>query len=67
MSEPGLQEGDLVRLIAGGPAMSLQVISEDGRDATCLWFDKDGVLMEQTFRVRSLERVVRDQNGASGS
>ena len=68
MSETDLQEGDLVRLIAGGPSMSLQSISEDGRDATCMWFDKDGVLLEETFRLRSLEKVVRDaNNGVSGS
>ena len=66
MSEPQpLQEGDLVRLRAGSPPMSLQTISEDGRDGTCLWFDSGGVLHEQTFRLVSLRKFEEEEPGAT--
>lgn len=59
-----LAEGDLVRLRSGGPAMSLQEITADGR-AVCMWFDAQGHLQEQAFLLSTLQK--QDEEGVSGS
>ena len=47
-----LQEGDVVRLVTGGPSMSLQEI--EGHRGTCVWFDDDGRLRERAFLLSAL-------------
>ena len=59
-----LAEGDLVQLRSGGPSMSLQEITSDGR-AVCMWFDAHGQLQEKVFLLSTLQKI--DNEGVSGS
>jgi uncharacterized protein YodC (DUF2158 family) len=35
-----VKPGDLVRLTAGGPTMTVERIHTDGNAVTCVWFDE---------------------------
>jgi uncharacterized protein YodC (DUF2158 family) len=50
-----IQEGDLVQLHAGGPAMSVQELLS--HLAKCIWFDNEGRLQERIFSLNVLRKV----------
>lgn len=51
-----LQAREIVRLLSGGPTMTITSVQAD--DATCMWFER-GVSRHGTFPVAALERVPR--------
>ena len=51
-----IQRGALVRLVSGGPVMSVQGISPNGDIALCAWFDS-AALRSEHFATASLLRV----------
>lgn len=56
MSESkNLEEGDLVQLKSGGPAMSVQAM--EGTRITCMWFDQEGTLQERTFPLGTSKKM----------
>jgi uncharacterized protein YodC (DUF2158 family) len=58
MSERKLQVGDIVKLLSGGPNMTVQNTSEDedGEMAFCKWFEGSKI-MGDSFPVDTLEFV----------
>lgn len=60
MKNDQLQEGDVVRLITGGPSMSLQEI--DGERGVCVWFEDSGRMQERSFLLIALQRVEIGEN-----
>ena len=62
-AEEGTQVGDVVELLAGGPAMTVQARSQDL--AYCAWM-ADGRLHQGTFQLKSL-RLIRSAGPAPRS
>lgn len=51
-----LKEGDIVRLISGGPAMTIDMITNNGTYAECIWFDVNLHPVQSSFKTRLLVR-----------
>jgi len=52
-----ITKGDTVRLKAGGPQMSVDVLLDDGDSANCTWFDDTRTLRRANFVVATLVKV----------
>lgn len=49
-----LKEGDIVRLISGGPTMAIDFITNNGTYAECVWFDVNLHPVQSSFKTRLL-------------
>lgn len=47
--QPACKPGDVVRLLSGGPKMTVERIHSSGDTATCIWFDVNHKLCRDSF------------------
>ena len=60
-----LQVGDVVRLVSGGPKMTIENFAYNGRQAFCKWFVRSGGtydLKTATFDAEALEPVEEEKD-----
>lgn len=52
------QEGDVVRLVSGGPGMTFCGVKPDRPDvAVCLWFDTAGHVQTENIPIKFLIKI----------
>lgn len=51
-----MKAGDVVRLVTGGPRMTVNDTGENSviREAECVWFDEQDVLHRESFPIDAL-------------
>lgn len=68
MPSNSLAVGDTVRLKSGGPAMTVQLVANDGSMAYCTWFEgetlKTGAFALATLRPVAVQELPPAKSGA---